>query len=144
MRVALIALAVLAFLAASAVLARWLTTENAERDKLTALLQAQARGDAAGMLRELDGCANDPACRARVRANAARLRRAGRVEIVRLDSDTAHVVRSRTGPTRVVWRTSATLTVVQCVEVRRAGNALSGLDVELRRISAPIGREASC
>ena len=142
MRAALIALAVLAFLAASAVLARWLTTENAERDQVTTLLRAQARGDAGGMLRELDGC--DAACRARVGANARRLRRPGAVEVIRLDSGTAHALAGKTAPTRVVWKTPGTLTVVQCVLVHRAGNALSGLDVRLRSIGPPIGREASC
>jgi hypothetical protein len=41
----LIAVAVIAFLAISVVLARWLSTEGVERDKVHTLLQAQARGD---------------------------------------------------------------------------------------------------
>jgi hypothetical protein len=141
-RVALIALAVLVFLAISAGLARWLTTENAERDRVVALLEAQARGDAGAMLRELDRCA--PACTARVRANARRLRRPGEVDIVLYESGTAHVLTGKTAPTRVVWKTPDTLTVVQCVRVRRSGNALGGLDVELLDVSAPIRRTASC
>ena len=56
MRAVLIALAAVAFLAVSALVARWLTTDNAERAKVTRLLQAQARGDARGMLRELEAC----------------------------------------------------------------------------------------
>ncbi|HEY3187226.1 MAG TPA: hypothetical protein VGJ70_07110 [Solirubrobacteraceae bacterium] len=142
MRAALIALAVLAFLAASALAARWLTTDNAERAKVTRLLQAQARGDARGMLRELDPCSG--ACAARARANARRLRRGGPVQIVAYESATSHALASRTGLTRVVWKTPDTLTVVQCVRVRRSGSALRGLTVSLLAVSAPIPRTAGC
>jgi hypothetical protein len=36
------------------------------------------------------------------------------------------------------------LPVVQCVEVRRTGNILSGIDVTLLSLSAPIANEADC
>ena len=142
MRIALIAAGILIFLAASAGVARWLTADNAERDKVTDLLRAQARGDAAAMLRELDRCAGG--CAVRVRANAERLRRPGKLEIARYDSDTSHALGADTGQTRVVWKTPATLTVVQCVTVERKGNPISGIDVRLLGISGPIPRESSC
>lgn len=142
MRAAAIALAVVAFLAVSAVIARWLTVDNAERDQVTRLLEAQARGDAPGMLRELDGCAG--ACARDVAANARRLRRGGRLEIVAFDSATAHALGARTGQTRVVWKTPATLTFVQCVRVRRSGNVLRGLSVDLLALSPPRPRTAGC
>jgi hypothetical protein len=141
-RRAAIALAVVAFLAVSGLLARWLTTENAERDQVTRLLDAQLRGDPRGMLRELDGC--PAACAAQVRANARRLRRPGPLEIVAYDSATAHALGSRRGPTRVVWKTPRTLTVVQCVGVRRTGSALGGLTVRLLTLSPPRPRTAAC
>src|SRR3954465_5384780 len=130
-----VALGVLAFLAVSALVARWLTVDNAERDQVTRLLRAQARGDAGGMLRELDGCA--AACARQVRADARRLRRSGSLQIVLYESATSHALRSRTGPTRVVWKTPDTLTVVQCVGVRRSGSALRGLSVSLVSLSGP-------
>jgi len=142
MRIALGILGVVVFLAISALLARWLTTDNAERDQVTRLLQAQVRGDAAGMLRELGPCT--PACAAQARANARRLRRPGAVQIVAYESATAHTLSSRTGLTRVVWKTPQTLTVVQCVRVHRTGNALKGLSVHLLKLSAPIRRTANC
>jgi hypothetical protein len=142
MRIALGVLALLVFLAISALVARWLTTDNAERDKVTRLLQAQARGDAPAMVRQLTGCA--PACAAQARANARRLRRAGAVQIVAYDSATAHALSTRTGVTRVVWKTPQTLTVVQCVRVRRSGSAVRGLTIRLLALSAPIPRTASC
>ena len=142
MRVALIAAGLVAFLAVSFGLARWLTRDNAERAKVTRLLRAQARGDAAAMLRELDGCAG--ACAAQTRANARRLRRGGRVQIVAYESETSRAIGSEAGPTRVVWKTPQTLTVVQCVGVRRSGNALRGQSISRERLSAPRPRTAAC
>jgi hypothetical protein len=142
MRIALGLLGVVAFLAVSALLARWLTTDNAERAQVTRLLEAQARGDAPGMLRELDDCG--AGCAVQARANARRLRRPGSVQIVAYDSATAHALGSRTGVTRVVWKTPQTLTVVQCVRVRRTGNPLRGLRVRLLALSAPRPRTAGC
>jgi hypothetical protein len=141
-RIAVIAVAVFAFLAASTGVARWLTADNAERDRVETLLRAQARGDAGAMLRALDRCGGG--CAVRVRANATRLRRPGALEIARYDSSTSHALGADTGQTRVVWKTPTTLTVVQCVTVRRSGNPIRGIDVELLGISAPIGRQSSC
>ena len=142
MRLAFIAVAVIVFLAVSLGVGRWLTADNAERDKVTALLRAQARGDIAGMLHELDACSGG--CRARVRANAARLRRAGRLQIAAYDSSTSHSLGAETGQTRVVWKTPSTLTVVQCVTVKRTGNPIRGIGIELLGISGPIPRESAC
>ena len=142
MRVLLAALAVVVFVAVSAVVARWLTVDGAERAKVERLLAAQARGDASAMLRELDGC--DGACAATARANARRLRRGGRVQIVAYESATSHALSADQGPTRVVWKTPDTLTVVQCVAVRRSGSVLAGVTVRLETLSAPRPRTAGC
>jgi hypothetical protein len=129
--------ALLAFLAVSVVLARWLQADGAERAKVLRLLRAQARGDADAMARELERC--DPACR----RLAARLRRPGEVEIVRYDSATARSFGTTTGPTRVVWRTPRTLTFVQCVTVERSGSA-ADRRVRLTGLSGPIARQGGC
>ena len=142
MRLVVIAVADVAFLAVSAGVARWLTADNAERDKVTALLHAQLRGDAAGMLRELDECSGG--CVARVRANAARLRRPGRLLIAAYASSTSHALGADTGQTRVVWKTPTTLTVVQCVTVKRTGDPLRGMSIQLLGISGPIPRQSAC
>lgn len=144
-RLPLIAAGVLVFLTVSFGLARYLSTENEERNKIFDLLTDQARGNTGAMLGRLDGCGSQPACVKLVRDNARRLRRDGRVRIVRLDSDTSYALGSATGPTRVVWTVIGHgLTVVQCVEVQRKGSALAGRSVTLRRLSAPIDRQASC
>lgn len=141
-RRALIAAAVIVFLAASALVARWLNDDTVERARVVELLRAQARGDAAAMLRVVR-CSGAP-CVALVRANARRLRARGDVKIALYQSQTAHALRSQTKPTRIVWFTPGRLTTVQCVLVRRTGNVFAGVSVTLLRISAPIGRESSC
>jgi hypothetical protein len=145
-RVLLIAAAgLVVFVAISFVLARYLTTETRERNAIYDLLTDQARGDAAGVVQRLDGCAGDPACAATARANARRLKQAGKIRIIRLDSGTAYALGSATGTTRVVWAVvPAGRTVVQCVVVHRGGSVLSGRSVMLRRLSAPIGLQAAC
>jgi hypothetical protein len=143
-RLPLIIVAVLAFLAISGLLARWLSTESTERDKIHRLLEAQARGDAPAMLAQLHGCA-DASCRATVERNARILKRRGAVKIVSYESGTSYALGSATGDTRVAWTSlEQGLVVVQCVSVRRGGSALAGRSVTLLRISAPIDRQGSC
>jgi hypothetical protein len=144
-RLTLLAIGLVVFLAIAFALARWLTTENRERAAVVRLLQDQARGDAPAMLRRLHGCDADPSCKATVEANARRLRRAGPVKVLAYDSKTAYALGSALGRTRVAWTiVGRQLPVVQCVTVRRGGNALTGRSVTLLRLSAPIGRESTC
>ena len=138
----LIVTAVLATLVVSVLVARWLNNDTVERGRVEQLLRAQARGDAAGMLRVLH--CPDAACVELVRANARRLRGRGDLKIALYQSQTAHALRSRTKHTRVVWFTPGRLTTVQCVLVRRKGDVFAGTTVTLLRLSAPIGRESSC
>jgi hypothetical protein len=141
--IALIALGAIVFIAISLLLARYLTTENQERDAVYALLRDQARGDARAMLRRLRGC--DPRCRANVEANARRLKRPGEVKILAYDSSTAYTLGSASGPTRVAWTIiDKQLPVVQCVEVERSGNVLAGRAISLLRLSVPIDRQGTC
>jgi hypothetical protein len=144
--VALIALGVIVFVAISGLLARFLTVENLERDRDLALIQAEARGEAAGMIKRLAGCKTNPACVAEVHRILAnpRVRRPGAVKILNLESDTAYALDGKKGPSRVAWTVIGTLPVIQCVEVRRTGNFLTGIDVSLLRISPPIPNEGEC
>ena len=145
-RIALIVAGLLLFLAISALLARFLSTENVEREDDLAVLQAQARGDVNGMLARLSGCRERPSCVATVRANASnpRLRRSGAVKILQLSSPTAYSLTGARGRTRLAWTVIGKLPVVQCVDVRRSGNALTGIKIELLSLSAPIDNEADC
>jgi hypothetical protein len=127
-----------------ALLARYLSTENAERDDILAVLRAQARGDASRELALLDGCRARPSCVATVRASALGLRRPGAVKILSIKSPTAGSLTDATGTARVAWTVIGRLPVVQCVVVHRGGDALQGLRVSLLSLSAPIGNEADC
>jgi hypothetical protein len=140
----LIALGVLAFLAVSALLARVLSVDGAERSAITALVQAEARGDAAGMEARIQRCGASAACRARVAADAAALKRPGDVAIIQLTPSAGFSLSSTLGTARVAWRADGSLPVVQCVRVRRAGDAISGLHVELLELSAKIKSDADC
>ncbi len=143
---ALIALGVIVFLAISILLARFLQVENVERDADLALIQAQARGEVQGMLDKLAGCRESPSCVASVRANAAnpRLRRPGEVKILQLVSPTSYSLFGATGRTRLAWTVIGTLPVVQCVTVKRTGNFMTGIEITLTGLSAPIPNEADC
>lgn len=142
-RIPLIAVGVIAFLAASLALARWLTTENRERAAILGLLDDQARGDAAAMLGRLRGCRGR--CADVVRADARALRRPGDVKILNLRSPTAYALGPARGTTRVAWTiVDRQLPVVQCVAVERRGNALVGRSVVLHAVSRPIDGLSDC
>jgi hypothetical protein len=143
---ALIGLGIVVFLVVSGLLARWLTVENLERDRDLALIQAEARGDAAGMIARLAGCRTNPSCVAEVHRilTNPRVRRPGSVKILNLESHTAYALTGKKGSSRVAWTVIGTLPVVQCVEVRRTGNFLTGIGVSLLRITPPIPNEGEC
>jgi hypothetical protein len=141
---ALIALAILVFLLISGVLARVFSADGAERSAVTALIDAEARGDARGMLRQIQGCRDEPRCRARVAQDASALRRPGAVSILQLESSSGFSLGSTLGLARVAWRAGSSLPIVQCVQVRRAGDAVSGLRIELLGITARLKTDANC
>ena len=132
-----IALGVVVFLGISFELARWLSLENIERQKVLALLTAEARGNRDGILSRLHDCT--PVCQANVRYDATHLKRPGQVQILAYVSPTAYALTSKSGLTRVAWKSSLQqLPVVQCVTVARRGNVISGLTVTLLRVSRPL------
>ena len=143
---ALFAVGLILVILASVVLARFLTVENAERDADLALIEAQAKGDVPGMLAKLSGCRERPSCVAILQGNAGnpRLRRSGAIKILSLKSSTAYSPTGSTGKTRLAWTVIGKLPVVQCVDVRRTGNFLTGVHVRLLSLSAPIPNEADC
>ena len=140
----LIALGLVVFLAVSAVLARVLSVDGAERAAITGLVQSEARGNTASLIGQIHDCQQSPACRQRAAEDASSLTRSGSVKILELNPSAGFSLGSTVGTARVAWRAGNALPVVQCVRVRRAGNALSGLHVELLQISARIKSDASC
>lgn len=145
-RLVVLVAAAVVFVAVSAFLARWLGTEGTEREAIVALVAAQARGDASAVLATLDpACRRDADCARTARENARRLARPGAAKILNLRSETSYALTDAEGLTRVAWTVlDSDITVVQCVTVRRDGNAAAGHSITLLSVSAPIGAEDSC
>jgi hypothetical protein len=124
--------------------ARWLTTENRERDAMFDLVSAEAAGNAPAVLKQLDGC--DAACAAKVRAFLPKVTGRGTIKIALVESATAHTFGDQTGVSRVVWVHGVTSRpIVQCVVVHRHGGPLTERSVSLLRLSAPLAdNEDSC
>jgi len=135
---------VVAFLAISALLARALSEPEAERSEITALIDAEARGDTTTMLDRIDSCRASAACAARVKAVAHALTRPGPVAILQINTSTGFALSGGLGTARVAWKTASTLPIVQCVRVRRTGNALTGLHVKLVELSKRIPSSNDC
>jgi hypothetical protein len=142
--IALIALGIVVFVVVSGLLARAFSIGGAEQSAITSVLQAEARGNAAGVVARIRDCAPSPACRARAAANAAALRDPGPVTVIKLDASAGFSLGSTVGTARVAWRIANGLPIVQCVRVRRAGNLISGLRVELLEISRRIPSDHAC
>jgi hypothetical protein len=142
-RLIVIGFVVFVFLGISFLLARGLTGAGNERSKVLEVLRAQARGDAGAVLADLPACRAEPACAQVTRDRVAELRRPGPVQILNYQPSVQVALTRQTGTGRVAWRAGKSLPVVQCVRVRRDG-PLTGGDVELLALSAPIGGEEGC
>jgi hypothetical protein len=139
-----IAVAILVFLVISAMLARVFSANSAEQSAITSLVQSEARGDVNSILGEIEGCRTDPACRTRATVNAAALKHAGSVSIIQLQPSTSFSLGGTEGTARVAWDVGSSLPIVQCVKVRRGGNPIGGLSVELLVVSRRIKTDAAC
>jgi hypothetical protein len=144
-RTLIIIVAVVAlFLVVSALLARVYSSVSAERSGVTALINAEARGNQARMIAELYGCRSSPGCRARVAQDATSLRYPGNVSILQLTVSTSFPLGGDQGVTRVAWEPQGHLPITQCVRVRHDGNPITGLKVRLLEISPRIKTNADC
>ena len=141
----LIALGVLLFLVISALLTRALSVGGAEDTAITDLVRAEAtRQRGPGGVRRSMGCASSPACRARATANAAALKRPGKVSVIQIQQSAGFSLGSTQGTARVAWLVGDSLPIVQCVRVRHAGNVLQGFTIELLVVSRRIKSDAAC
>jgi hypothetical protein len=144
-RLILIVVAVLAFLFVTLLVTQVLSAQSGERAAVVDLLRAEARGDAGALVRGIDGCGDRPGCVAAARRHATRLRRAGKVDVIRFDQPSRYALSSRTATVRVVWRAGEEeLPVVQCARVRREGSLVGGFDVTVLTLGDPIDRQAAC
>jgi hypothetical protein len=140
-----IAGAIIAFLVVSALLARVLSANAAEQSAITTLVKDEARGDAEAVIADIADCRANPACRTRAGENANALKHAGTVSIIQIQPSTSFSIAGTLGTARVAWNvTGRPQPVVQCVRVRRTGNAITGLKVELVEVSRRIKSDTAC
>ena len=139
-----ILLALLVFLAISVVLARVFSIDGTEQTAITLLVKDEAAGNGSAMIGRIKSCRTSAACRARVATDAAALRRSGTISILQLNPSAGFSLTGTVGTARVAWRAGSSLPVVQCVRVRRAGDALTGFQVELLKLSRRIASDSNC
>jgi hypothetical protein len=144
LKIGLLVAGVVIFLFVSAGLARVLTAGDAERSQINLVVRAESRGDAAAVVRAIDGCAAKPSCVARARANAAALRRPGKPKLLRLDPTTRIVIGDSRGTTRVAWIPGKGFPIVQCFYIHRTGNVISGMGVKVTGVSLRIHSVNNC
>jgi hypothetical protein len=135
---------IVVFVGVSSLLARVWSADGAERSSITSLVKAEASGDDAAAVARILGCRTDAACRARVAANIAALRRPGNVTIIQIQPSTGFSLTSTLGTARVAWSVGSSLPIVQCLRIRHAGDVLHGINVELLKVSARITTDADC
>ncbi len=143
-QIGLIGIGVLVFLLVSILLARVFGANGAEQSAITDLVRAEAAGDRAAMVARIDGCSLSAACQARAAEDVAALKRPGHVSIIQLQPSTSFSLGGMVGTARVAWSAGSSLPIVQCVKVRRAGNVLDGLRVQLLEVSVRIKSDTAC
>jgi hypothetical protein len=142
--IAAIVAGVVVFLAIATMLTRAFNVGDAENAAITSLVQAEGRGDTAGVISLITGCARDPACRARAAANTAALRHPGKVTIAEINPSSTFSITSTAGTARVAWVADDSLPRVQCLRVRHAGSVVEGFRIQLLVVSRRIASDADC
>jgi len=133
------------FLLISALLARIFSADSAQRAAIIAVLRDQAQGDANAVISKIQGCDASAACRRRAAYNAAHLQAPGAVSVLTLQTPAGGInFGNSEGVARVAWRIGTGLPIVQCMRVRRAGNPITGLHVQLLAVSKRIPSESNC
>ena len=139
-----IAIGIVLFLIISALLARAFSANGAEQSAITGLIKAEASGDANRVLGDIVDCRTMPTCRQRAIGNAADLKHSGAVSIAQLTPSTSFSLAGEEGTARVAWVVGGSKPVTQCVRVRRTGNVLTGLRVQLLAVTPGLAADANC
>lgn len=135
----------LVFLLISAFLARIFSADSAQRAAIITVLQDQAHGDTAAVISRIQGCDASAACRERAAYNASHLKAPGPVTVLLLQTAAGGVSFGNSeGVARVAWRIGSGLPIVQCFRVRRAGNPITGLHIDLLAVTKRIPSESDC
>lgn len=136
--------AVVVFLLISALLARVFSANSAEQAAITALVTAEAHGNTRAVIGDITGCQSTPTCRSRASEVTTALEHPGAISIIQIQPSTSFSIAGTQGTARVAWTVGGSLPIVQCVRVRRTGNAISGLRVQLLEVSRRIKSDSAC
>jgi hypothetical protein len=139
-----IGVGIVVFLAITALLTHLFSVDSAERSAITSLIQTEAAGKENAMLARMHGCKQRIKCREQVAEDAARLAHDGSVSIIMIQTSAGFSLTGSTGSARVAWNVGDSLPIVQCVRVRRAGNVISGFNVQLLAITPKLPGQATC
>jgi hypothetical protein len=138
-------LVLVVFLVVSALLARVFSADSAERSAITSLLQDEAHGNTNAVIGDIKDCTGSASCRTLAATNATKLKAPGALSILILQEAAGGFSLTNTeGVARVAWRIGTGLPIVQCVRVRRAGNPITGLRVDLLKVTRRIPSESDC
>ena len=75
----------------------------------------------------------------------SRLRKPGQISVLTLQTAAGGIpLGNSEGVARVAWRIGSGLPIVQCVRVRRTGNPITGLHVDLLAVSKRIPSQSDC
>ena len=141
----LIAVGLIVFVAVSVVLARVFNANGAEQSAITSLVTDEAHGDTGAVIGDIAGCRASAACRTRASYNATALKHPGAVSVIQIQASTNFSIAGTLGTARVAWNVAGRpQPVVQCVRVRRSGNPISGLKVQLLVVSRRIKSDTAC
>ncbi|MFL5859295.1 MAG: hypothetical protein ACJ780_00715 [Solirubrobacteraceae bacterium] len=132
------------FLVVRALLARAFNVGDAENAAITALVQAEARGDSAEVISLISHCRSSATCRARAVEVTAALRHPGKVAIAEINPSSTFSIGSTQGTARVAWVAGSSRPRVQCLHVRHAGSVVQGFTIELLKVSRRIASDADC
>jgi hypothetical protein len=127
------------------VLARIFSADSAQRAAIITVLQDQAQGDTTAVVSRIQGCDASAACRERAAYNATHLKAPGAISVLTLQTAAGGLSFGNSeGVSRVAWRIGSGLPIVQCFRVRRTGNPITGLHINLLAVSKRIPSESSC
>ena len=145
LRIFLILLGLVLFVAGSLAVGRVLAARGAERSLLEGVIRDQAKGDAAALASGLPNCETGSKCRSQVDALVKKVSGPGKpLEILQITGGAGSGPGAADGVARIAWHTGEGLPVVQCVAVRKSGNVVSGFSISVLKVSNPIDREGAC
>ena len=144
-RITLILVGLVAFVAISLGVGRMLGARDAERVLVERIIRDEAGGNAGALARELPDCGPGTACNRNTVQLVKKVAGPGqKLEILQVTKGAGLGPTSAKGVSRIAWHVGGRLPVVQCLVLEKTGDVVNGFGVRLLKISNPIAREGAC